>query len=74
MITRPLQEKSNAFNTLIEIINQLETICSLFRVCKIQADWGGEFQNNALKKEAKQRGYQLKETIPYHSETNMIIK
>lgn len=55
-------------------MNQLEAVYFPNRICEIHADWRGEFQNNNLKEETKQRGCQLKDTISYYSETNAIIK
>lgn len=55
-ITKSLKEKSDTFDTLMEIIKQLKAVLSPSRVCKIQADWAGEFRNNAFKEEIKQRG------------------
>lgn len=72
-ITKPLKETSDAFNTLVEIINQLKDVCSPSRVYKIQANCG-EFRNNTFKEEIKQKEYQLTQTVLYHSEIHMIIK
>jgi len=58
---------------LIEIINLLENRTNL-RTNQVQADWGGEFRNTELAIELKQRGTSLKETVPYHSETNAIAE
>ena len=35
---------------------------------------GGEFQNNLIWNYTKENGIKLKETIPYHSETNAIVE
>jgi len=40
----------------------------------IQADWGGEFRNKDLQTELRQREIQLKETVPRHSETNVVAE
>ena len=58
---------------MITIINLLENLSNL-RAKQVQADWGGEFQGKELAVELKQRGTTLKETVPYHSETNAIAE
>jgi transposase InsO family protein len=51
---RPLKEKNDARNTLIEIVNTLEkAINNQYLVAQIQADWGGEFRNKRLEEELK---------------------
>ena len=68
MVTKPLQKKSDTAKVLIEIINRLEALCQPSRVVYIQADWGGEFRNRVLEKGLQERGINLKETVPGHSE------
>jgi len=70
---KPLKKKSDAEDELITIINLLENLTNL-RTNQVQADWGGEFQGKELVIELKQRGTTLKETVPYHSETNAIAE
>ena len=79
MVVQPLQRKSDAGDALIAILNKLETAISTahghyYRTNQVQADWGGEFRNNKLQDELRQRGIVLKATIPNHSETNTIIE
>jgi len=70
---KPLHTKDETIDALIEIINYLEK-ASEYSVKNIQADWGGEFQNKNLQTELRQRGIQLKETVPRHSETNAVVE
>lgn len=68
-LVQPLRKKSDTSKVLVEIINKLEAATSL-QVSQIQADWSGEFRNNKLQEELKQRGITSKETVPKHSQTN----
>jgi len=73
MSTKPLRAKDETTKALVEIIKILEK-ASEYPVKMIQADWGGEFRSKDLQTELKQRGIQLKETVPRHSETNAIAE
>ena len=73
VLVKPLNKKGEAGDTLIEIINLLENHTNI-RTNQVQADWGGESRNTELAIELKQRGTSLKETVPYHSETNAIAE
>ena len=70
---KPLRNKSNAAKALVDIMNKLENSTNL-RTRQVQADWGGEFQSKELAIELEQRGTTMKETVPYHSETNAIVE
>jgi len=70
---KPLRNKSDTAKALVDIINKLENSTNL-RTSQVQADWGGEFQSKELAIELNQRGTSLKETMPYHSETNAIAE
>jgi len=73
MSAKPVRTKDETGNALIEIINILEKAAE-YLVKMIQADWGGEFRNKDLQTELRQRGIQLKETVPRHSETNAVAE
>ena len=72
-IAIPIRAKGDTKEKVKDWINLLEnqTPC---KVQSIQADWGGEFRNHDLENWCKKRGIELKETVPYHSETNAIIE
>ena len=72
-VTKAIKTKDTARNALMEIIMALETATSR-KVKGIQADWGGEFRNNELEAELRQRGTIMKETVPHHSETNAVVE
>ena len=69
----PIRAKSDTKEKVKEWISLLENQTP-HKVQSIQADWGGEFQNHDLMKWCKNRGIELKETVPYHSETNAKIE
>ena len=73
MITTGVKTKDKARHALMDIIVALETATSK-RVKAIQADWGGEFRNQELEDELRQRGTTMKETVPHHSETNAVVE
>jgi len=73
MSAKPLRTKEETTDALVEIINILEKAAE-YPVKLIQADWGGEFRNKGLQAELRQRGIQLKETVPKHSETNAVAE
>ena len=64
----PIRNKSDTTDTLKQAIKQLGKPQS------IQADWGGEFRNNAMAQWYHNKGIKLKETVPHHSETNAVIE
>jgi transposase InsO family protein len=68
----PLKEKNEAGSKLLEAISTLERITGK-SVQEVQADWGKEFQSNEFQGELRQQGIIAKETVPYHSETNVLI-
>lgn len=70
----PIRAKSDTKGALKVWITMLENQCSPRKVMTIQADWGGEFRNSELKTWCQKKGITLKETVPYHSETNAIIE
>ena len=70
----PIKAKSDTKGALRAWIRMLETQCSPQKVTQLQADWGGEFRNTELSTWCKEKGIQLKETVPRHSETNAIIE
>ena len=57
----------------MNIVVALETVCEK-QVKSIQADWGKEFRNQDLETELRQRGTTMKETVPYHRETNAVVE
>ena len=69
-----IRVKSDTKRALKEWIKMLKTQCSPHKVVQLQADWGAEFRNTELGSWCKEKGIQLKETVPRHSETNAIIK
>jgi len=68
MSAKPLKTKDETTNALVEILNILEK-GEEQPLKMIQADWGGEFCNKDLRTVLRQRGIQLKETEPRHSES-----
>ena len=75
MSVKLLKTKDETTNAMVEIVNILEkTTDPQYNVKFIQADWGGEFRNKDLQTELQQRGIQLKETVPRHSETNAVAE
>ena len=75
MSVKPLKTKDETANALVEIVNILEKATDpQYNVKFIQVDWGGEFHNKDLQTELRQRGIQLKETVPKHSETNAVAE
>ena len=70
----PIKAKSDTKGALRVWIKMLETQCSPQIVTQLQADWGGEFRNTELSTWCEEKGIQLKETVPRHSETNAIIE
>ena len=73
MSVKLLKTKDETTNALVEVLNILEK-ASEYPAKMIQADWGGEFHNKDLQTELRQRGIQLKETVPRHSETNAVAE
>ena len=69
----PIHAKSDTKSALIEWIKVIENQYKQ-KVQQIQADWGGEFRNNELATWCRKKGIRLKETVPYHSETNAIVE
>jgi hypothetical protein len=71
----PLKNKvgSEVATALMKFIEQLETMTKQ-KVSQIQADWGGESRNKDTQKAYESKGIILKETIPYHNETNAAIE
>jgi hypothetical protein len=72
-IAIPIRQKSDAAEKFINVINVLERITKK-QTKQIQADFGGEFRGTEFITELQQRGIIMKETIPYHSETNPIVE
>ena len=73
-IAIPIKAKNDTKGALKAWIKMLETQCSPRKITQLQADWGGEFRNTELSTWCKEKGIQMKETIPRHSETNAIIE
>jgi transposase InsO family protein len=73
IIAISIRQKSDAAENLINVINVLERITKK-QTKQIQADFGGEFRGTEFITELRQRGIIMKETIPYHSETNPIAE
>ena len=69
----PIRSKADTTSRLKQFIEELERATDL-RVVMVQADWGGEFRNDDLKAYIEQKGIKMKETVPYHSETNAAIE
>jgi len=75
MSIKPLRTKDETANALVEIVNILENATDpQYNVKFIKANRGGEFHNKDLQTELRQRGIQLKETVPQHSETNAVAE
>ena len=67
------KDKNSVGSTLIRTIKEWERATGNI-VYQIQADWGGEFRNSVIQDYVTEKGIKLKETIPYHSETNAAIE
>ena len=74
-IAIPIRSKSDSKEHVKEWIKILENqVPNSRKVQTIQADWGGEFRNKDLETWCKQKGIELKETVPHQSETHATIE
>jgi transposase InsO family protein len=72
-LVRGLAQKSNAEKELLAMIAIMERKREA-RVEMIQTDNGGEYRSTELLEELKNKGITIKQTVPYHSQTNPVAE
>jgi transposase InsO family protein len=72
-LVRDLAQKSNAEKELLAMIAIMERKGEA-KVEMIQTDNGGEYRSTELLEELKKKGITIKQTVPYHSQTNPVAE
>lgn len=72
-LVRTIAAKSDTANELLSMIAALETSAGA-KVKSLKTDNGGEYRSDHLMHELKMKGIEIKQTVPYHSQTNPVAE